>query len=316
MSTSPKVTVVTITYNSSKYVRQAIESVLAQSFTDFEYLISDDCSTDDTWEIIQEYKDPRIRAWRNEHNLGEYPNRNKTLHEARGEYIIWIDGDDILYPHGLEFMVRMLDVFPNSAMLSSRPYSDFIIYPYELAPREIFQLELMGSPVLVNGFPDTLFKTNVLKEVDGFPINYISGDTYVKRQISLTYPSLLVSNGLSWWRKSEQQASAKLRSKQGVIQTAQMQLEFIEKARVILDEKEIEYAKGRLYAGVIRHILRNHLIRLKPFEALQFIKVLRIKLKYWKYIFKSRPPEFKLAGSESPLQLDFNKNPYSSYETV
>ena len=75
----------------------------------------------------------------------------------------------------------MLKSFPKSAMLSSRPYSDFMIYPIELSSKEVFQLELMGSPVLINGFPDTLFRTKILKELGGFNVNYISGDTYVKR---------------------------------------------------------------------------------------------------------------------------------------
>ena len=94
----PLFTVATITYNSSRWVRQAIESVLASSYTDFEYIISDDCSTDDTWDIIQEYKDGRIKAWRNQTNIGEYPNRNIVLRQAKGKYFLFIDGDDLTYP--------------------------------------------------------------------------------------------------------------------------------------------------------------------------------------------------------------------------
>ena len=55
LSNNPLVTVVTVTYNSSKYVRDAIEGVLAQSYANIEYIIADDCSTDDTWKIINEY---------------------------------------------------------------------------------------------------------------------------------------------------------------------------------------------------------------------------------------------------------------------
>jgi glycosyltransferase involved in cell wall biosynthesis len=285
---------------------------LSQSYTEFEYLISDDCSIDNTWEIIQEYKDPRIKAWRNKKNIGEYPNRNKTLEQAKGEYIIWIDGDDILYPHGLEFMVKMLDAFPASSMLSSRPFSEFIIYPYELSSRQIFQLELMGSPVLVNGFPDTLFKTHILKEAKGFPLNYISGDVYVKRFISTRYPSVFVSDSVSWWRRTEHQASSKLNSSEGIIQTFKMQIEFIEHAKSILNEKEIQYAMDRFYSGFVRFMLRKYLIKFKIFEALAIVKALRFNLFIWSYLFKKRPPEFKLATSTMPLQLSFDKNPYAA----
>ena len=59
----PLVSVVTVTYNSALYVRDALESVLAQTYTDLEYIICDDCSTDDTWKIISEYPDTRIKAY-------------------------------------------------------------------------------------------------------------------------------------------------------------------------------------------------------------------------------------------------------------
>jgi glycosyltransferase involved in cell wall biosynthesis len=312
MKDIPKVTVATITYNSSAYVRQAIESVLAQGFADFEYFISDDCSTDNTWEIIQDYRDPRIKAWRNERNLGEYPNRNKTLAKAKGEYIIWIDGDDVLYPHGLEFMVRMLDAFPSSAMLCARPYSRFIIYPYELNPRQMFQLELMGSPVLVDGLTDTLFRTRILNEANGFPTNFISGDTYVKRFISLQYPSLFVSNGVSWWRRTENQASSKLDGKEGIIQTFNIQLEYIERAKFLLDDAEVQYAMDRLCTGFLRFLVRKYFLKFKVIEAFHLLKGLNLRGSIWVYLFRKRPTEFKLATSVAPLHLAFDKNPFSS----
>src|SRR5258706_6333730 len=101
---APLVTVAMVTYNSARYLTEAIESVLAQEFEDFELLICDDCSRDDTWQIASRYDDPRIRAVRNEFNMGEYQNRNQALRLARGKYVMFLDGDDFLYPHGLGFM--------------------------------------------------------------------------------------------------------------------------------------------------------------------------------------------------------------------
>ena len=88
MKTAPLFTVATITYNSSKWVRDAIESILNSTFSDFELLISDDCSSDNTWEIIQTYQDPRITAWRNEQNLGEYANRNKFIDQTLQRVVV------------------------------------------------------------------------------------------------------------------------------------------------------------------------------------------------------------------------------------
>lgn len=311
---TPKVSIVTITYNSSRFVRQAIESVLAQSFTDFEYLISDDCSTDNTWEIIQEYKDSRIRAWRNETNLGEYPNRNKTLNEAKGEYIIWIDGDDIFYPHGLEFMVRMLDAFPKSAMACARPYWPNMVYPYELTPEQTFRFDFLGSPVTINGFPDTLFKTEILRQSGGLPVNYISGDTFIKRKIAMYYPILLISNGVSWWRMPEGQASAKVRGTVvGLIENIKIAEYFLKLNDCPLTSDEKNQCSQNLYGGYHRYLIRNNLFK---FKFKQFITNLyKVKIPLLKritYLLSStKLTYFGEANANNPLILDFSKNPYS-----
>ena len=74
-----KVSVLMPAYNASLYIKEAIESVLSQTFTDFELIIVDDCSTDDTWNVIKSFKDKRIRAYRNKKNLGRGKVRNKLL---------------------------------------------------------------------------------------------------------------------------------------------------------------------------------------------------------------------------------------------
>lgn len=312
---TPKVSIVTITYNSSRFVRQAIESVLAQSFTDFEYLISDDCSTDNTWEIIQEYKDSRIRAWRNETNLGEYPNRNKTLNEAKGEYIIWIDGDDIFYPHGLEFMVRMLDAFPKSAMACARPYWPNMVYPYELTPEQTFRFDFLGSPVTINGFPDTLFKSEILRQSGGLPVNYISGDTFIKRKIAMYHPILLISNGVSWWRMPEGQASAKVRGTVvGLQENLKLSEYFLSHLDCPLSEMEKNTAFVNIYGGYFRTVIRNQLFK---FRLVSFIKNwnfskigLIIKLKYT--FIRINTSYKENSSADNPKILDFKLNPYHS----
>jgi glycosyltransferase involved in cell wall biosynthesis len=91
-----KVSIILPTYNGAKYISRAIESVLSQSFSDWELLIVDDGSTDDTENIIKEYanKDSRIKYLKNENNLGTQKTLNRGLKEAKGEYIGRIDEDD------------------------------------------------------------------------------------------------------------------------------------------------------------------------------------------------------------------------------
>lgn len=104
MSGNPQVSVIMPAYNVEKYIVEAIESILEQSFKDFEFIIIDDCSTDSTWEIIQRYakQDDRISAVKNEQNLGIAGNRNKGLSLAHGKYIVWQDSDDISLPQRIE----------------------------------------------------------------------------------------------------------------------------------------------------------------------------------------------------------------------
>ena len=82
-----KITVFIPAYNREKYIGEAIESILAQSYTDFEILLIDDGSTDRTVEIMRSYTDPRLRIMRNETNLGIPRTRNKGIENARGEFI-------------------------------------------------------------------------------------------------------------------------------------------------------------------------------------------------------------------------------------
>jgi glycosyltransferase involved in cell wall biosynthesis len=100
----PKVSVLMPNYNCEKYIAEAIESILDQSFTDFEFIIIDDCSTDGSWKIIQEYaeKDARINAMKNEENLKICKTLNRGIEIAKGEYIARMDSDDIAKPEWLE----------------------------------------------------------------------------------------------------------------------------------------------------------------------------------------------------------------------
>jgi len=110
---NPKVSVIMCTYNDSQYIGEAIKSVLASSFTDFEFIICDDASTDDTPEIIKSFKDKRIKYIRNETNLRPAASRNRCFHEAKGDYIMQLDSDDIALPNRIQLQVDYLDNFPD-----------------------------------------------------------------------------------------------------------------------------------------------------------------------------------------------------------
>lgn len=108
------VSVITSVYNCEKYLDEMIQSVLLQTYDDWEMIIIDDASTDSTWNIISRYNDKRIIKIRNEVNQGLTVNLNKAIELSRGEYLLRIDGDDVAYSRRIErqvdFMQRHQDV--------------------------------------------------------------------------------------------------------------------------------------------------------------------------------------------------------------
>jgi glycosyltransferase involved in cell wall biosynthesis len=110
----PRVSIGMPVHNSEKYLRAALDAILAQTYTDFELIISDNASSDCTAEICKSYaaKDPRIKYFSNAHNLGANPNINKSFELSCGEYFKWAFYDDLVAPDFLAKCVEVLDQNP------------------------------------------------------------------------------------------------------------------------------------------------------------------------------------------------------------
>jgi len=106
---TPQVSVCIPVYNCEKYIGQAIESVLAQTFFDWELIILDNSSSDNTLDFVKSYSDARIRVIESDKNLGMEANWNKALTEAKGHYIKLLPADDYLLPNCLEKQVEIFD---------------------------------------------------------------------------------------------------------------------------------------------------------------------------------------------------------------
>jgi hypothetical protein len=250
---NPLVTVATVAFNSAPFIAEAIDSILAQDFPDFELLVCDDGSTDDTWQIVQRYADPRIRAIRNERNLGEYANRNQALRLARGRYILYIDGDDCLYPHGLGFMARALERFPGAAFASAQPPCDKFEYPVELAPREFLSCIFLGPTVIGANFTQLLFRTESLRACGGFDPRFRTGDTHIQLVMGMRQTCLLIGGGLAWWRNRPGQASLALhRDHWGVAEMTRYGIEILEHPLCPLAAEEKRSARKNLVRTMMR----------------------------------------------------------------
>lgn len=169
--TSPKVSVLMSVYNNAPYLEKAVQSILNQTFSDFELIIVDDGSTDESATIIQNQSDSRIRFLQNEDNNGLAKSLNRGLDIAKGDYIARMDGDDISLPHRLETQVKFLDQHPEIGVLGSRMQvisaDDERLFNYDVP--------LEHSLIVWNLFfgwtfahPTVMMRAHLLKEVDGY----------------------------------------------------------------------------------------------------------------------------------------------------
>lgn len=108
-----RVTVFMPVYNAERFLKQAIDSLLNQTYRDFELLIIEDASTDHSLEILKSYNDTRIKLFKNESNMGISYTRNRGLELCNSEYMALLDDDDIAIPYRLEHEVQYLDEHPD-----------------------------------------------------------------------------------------------------------------------------------------------------------------------------------------------------------
>ena len=102
------VSIIMPTYNCGRFIHESIDSVLAQTYTNWELIIVDDCSTDNTSEVVASFDDPRIHYLQNEQNEGAAITRNRALREAQGRYIAFLDSDDVWMPDKLEQQIAFM----------------------------------------------------------------------------------------------------------------------------------------------------------------------------------------------------------------
>lgn len=161
----PKVTVLMSVYNTEEeFLREAIESILNQTFKDFEFLIINDGSTNNSEEVIKSYKDERIRYVLNEQNLRLIASLNKGLDLAQGEYIARFDSDDISLPTRLEEQVKFMDLHPEVGLLGTQ-YESF---PKKRISDGLTDSKVIKEALLVSsnqlGHPTVMIRTSVIRE--------------------------------------------------------------------------------------------------------------------------------------------------------
>lgn len=117
---TPRVSVVVPAYNNAEYIGETIESIIGQTFTDFELVIADHSSTDGTLAVVEQYDDPRIRVLTTEAGGGAKRNWDRVTAEATGEFVKLVCGDDTIFPTSLEAQVAAFDEHPSAVLVASQ----------------------------------------------------------------------------------------------------------------------------------------------------------------------------------------------------
>lgn len=168
----PLVSVIMPLYNAERFVAEAIESILHQTYENLELIIVDDFSQDGSVDIVRNFasSDARIRLFHNDRNLGVAKTRNRAIREARGEYIACLDNDDVALPSRFEEQLRFLETHPDHALVASDleiidEYSRVVavrVYPH--SDGEI-QCCLSRMNPIAN--PASMFRRSVFLELGG-----------------------------------------------------------------------------------------------------------------------------------------------------
>ena len=277
---APLVSVLMPAYNAGKYIGEAIESVLQSSFQDFELIICDDKSTDDTAKIALSYlqKDNRVRVYLNEKNLGDYPNRNKVASYANGTYLKYLDADDIIYPWGLGVMVHCMQAQPTAGfgLMSSTLYQQ---HPFPIIVNNITAYRhYFFDKVLAIGPTGSIIKKDVFNGVNGFSGKPYVGDVELWLTLSQKYDMVRMPTDIVWYRLHETQESKReLLDPSNTLRRYKIYEWALESENCPLPENERTLALQNHKKVSIRLAAINNLKSFKFFKYYQFCKACNFK---------------------------------------
>lgn len=273
-----KVTVLMPVYNGEKYLKESIESILAQTFCDFEFLIIDDGSSDESGAIISSYgKDKRLRFVENEKNIGQMATLNLGIKLSRGQYIARMDQDDTSLPARLARESRILDMFDDIALV----YSDsYIIDEYGLRRDRTF-FEYV-TPRRLNVFNDlirenfiigntVMMRKNVFDAIGFYNPSYrISAEYDLYLRLARRYKVDFVDEGLAEYRAhGTNTSSSSDKTTMEVIELLKRfdRSEMDEKQKRLMDKMIARYTANLSIFSLFED--DRHLCRDKAREALQ-----------------------------------------------
>ena len=211
------ISVIMSVYNEHEYISEALESLLKQTYHNFELIIIDDCSTDDNEEIINRYayQDDRIKLYQNEENAGLTKNLNKALKLAKGYYIARMDGDDIAMPERFEKEVAYLESHKDVALVScqTQTFGEESLVADVIEDLEELRATMLIRPVLAH--PGFMFKRALIDDGFCYDETFRQAQDYdFAARLSLNHNIAIVTPPLLKYRAHKGQVSAVSNSSQ------------------------------------------------------------------------------------------------------
>jgi len=209
----PKVSVIMAVYNGMPYLKEAVKSILDQTFKDFEFIIIDDASTDGTQQYLKILKDRRIKIITNKKNLGLASSLNKALKLSKGEYIARMDADDISLPDRFKTQLEFLE--SHSAISLCGSWADLIDEngkvigekKYPTAGIEVKKALRWYQPII---HPTFMAKSKIYKELGGYDKNFDYAEDYEFLVRAMKkYKFANIPEKLLFWRQADNRRSRK-----------------------------------------------------------------------------------------------------------
>jgi glycosyltransferase involved in cell wall biosynthesis len=248
---APAVSVLMTAYNRAPYIAASVESVLGQTFDDFELIVVDDGSTDGTLEVVRGFarRDPRIRVEVNERNLGQFGNRNRASELARAPLLKYHDSDDLMYPHCLAVVVGMMAMVPSAGFgLSCGWFWPGGPCPMLLTPRMSYQREYLGTGMFMCGPPGAIFRADVFRQLGGFVDEGVPSDYLFWLRACAQVNVALLPADLFWYRMHPAQEFQSARAQDEYARTFGASWRALHAAECPLTPEERELAKrNRVY---------------------------------------------------------------------
>ena len=260
MPTTPNISVLLTSYNREDYIAESIESVLAQTLTDFELIICDDRSSDGTVAIIEDYarRDRRIRFSINQRNLGDYRNRRHAAGLALGAFLKYHDSDDVMYSHCLATMAGPLVAEPGAAFALSGPRNwPGGPCPMLLTPRLAYEREFLGTGLFQQGPASALFRADAFRALGGFPDVTYAGDYLFWLRACARVNVLLVPGDLFYYRVHAGQEIARPASVEAYARGAAEGWRMLNSPECPLTGKALEIGKRNFVFNQTRGIFRH-----------------------------------------------------------